>query len=89
ALPPVALAFDPCGVPWLLTAREVLRQEEDRWVCVHRRQEGLAALVALGFSAKGVLILDELGGLISMDSPDRERWQAGVSTSLLLAGEDS
>jgi serine/threonine protein kinase len=87
-LPPVALAFDPSGAPWALTAREVLRRrEDDRWERVHRRDEGRPCLVALGFSAGGVLVLDERGGLLRMDAPDIDGWRAAASTSLLLAEE--
>jgi hypothetical protein len=86
ALPPVALAFDPVGAPWVLTAHEVLRRQEDgRWERLHRRDEELPGLVALGFSAEGALILDERGGFLRMAPPDRNGWRAAASTSLLLA----
>lgn len=88
AAEPVALALDLVGVPWMLTAREVLRRHVDgaqaSWRRLYAREPSRPALVALGFSADGVHVLDEMGGGVRLTPRDIDAWRAAVDTSLLV-----
>jgi hypothetical protein len=91
--PPIALAVDPLGEVWVISAREVLLRREEAvrgvWRCLHRREASRPALLALGFSVEGVRVIDEAGGGARILPVDGEGWRAGASTSLLLgAGEE-
>jgi serine/threonine protein kinase len=88
-LAPVELARDPSGALWALTPREILRRdpESGRWGCEHRVAPAQPALVALGFSAQGLSILNEMGGFWRRDPPDPEAWRGSLDTAMLLGPE--
>ena len=83
---PLALATDPLGLPWLLTACSVWRRQADGgWHCLYRRDPSRPALVALGFSVRGVRVVDSSGGSLDIEPRNLDGWRAAANTSLLLS----
>jgi hypothetical protein len=74
----VDMVIDLVGSPWLLTSRSLLRREataaEHAWRVVHERDPNEPAFVAMGFTPKGVHVLDERGGFVVITPADVARW---------------
>jgi serine/threonine protein kinase len=89
SLVPVALARDPAGDLWALTPREILRRDRggSGWRCEHRVATTQPALVALGFSARGLAVLHEAGGFWRREPPEPDAWRGALDTAMLLGAE--
>jgi len=76
---PLAMGLDLVGIPWLVTARAVLRRHERggeaEWRVMFAREPGEAAFVAIGFSAEGARVLDAMGGGVRIAPSDIDEWQ--------------
>jgi hypothetical protein len=87
---PLAMGLDPLGVPWLSTARRVMRRHVDgslaRWVTYHAREAssgldavGRAPFVAIGFATDGARVLDADGGIVHIRPHDVDAWAGRAS----------
>ena len=78
--PPVAMALDVVGVPWLVTERAVLRRHvennEGMWKPYYRREETRPALVGIGFTPEGAHVLDARGGGVELEPHDAITWSS-------------
>jgi len=77
---PVAMGLDPLGIPWLVTARAVMRRsthgDAPAWRLYHEQDAGDPPLVGIGFSANGARIVDALGGGAVLKPLDVDAWQS-------------
>jgi serine/threonine protein kinase len=77
---PVAMGLDPLGIPWLVTARAVMRRsthgDAPAWRLYHEQDAADPPLVAIGFSASGAHIVDAQGGGALLRPLDVDAWQA-------------
>jgi serine/threonine protein kinase len=76
--PPVAMGLDPVGIPWLVTARGVMRRSSHgagaTWELYHELDPGEPALVGIGFSGAGAWIVDAAGGGVLLRPRDVGAW---------------
>jgi hypothetical protein len=81
---PRVMGLDPLGVPWLATARRVMRRHVDgsvaRWVTYHAREglDGHAPFVAIGFATDGARVLDADGRIVHIRPRDVDAWAGRV-----------
>jgi hypothetical protein len=79
--PPVSLALDLRGVPWLLTHHAVLRRqvkgESAVWRLCHRRDPTGPSFIALGFAPDAAHILDANGDGVVLRLHPREAAASG------------
>jgi hypothetical protein len=77
---PVAMGLDPLGIPWLVTARAVMRRsthgDAPAWRLYHEQDGHDPPLVSIGFSASGAHIVDAQGGGALLRPLDVDAWQA-------------
>jgi hypothetical protein len=76
---PTAMGLDVVGVPWLVTERGVLRRQVEAntgvWRVYHRRADALPALVGIGFTLDGAVVVDERGGIVEIEPHDVAMWR--------------
>jgi hypothetical protein len=76
---PMAMGLDPLGIPWLVTARAVMRRsthgEAPAWRLYHELEPGDPPLVGIGFSTNGARIVDAQGGGALLRPLDVDAWQ--------------
>jgi hypothetical protein len=82
---PVAMGLDLVGMPWLVTRHHVLRRHVGSrtaaWRLYHRRSEGEAPFVGIGFTPAGVRVVDARGGGVHLAPRDLDAWRSrAVST---------
>ena len=81
--PPVAMALDMVGVPWLVTERAVFRRHveghEGIWKAYYRRDANRAPLVGIGFTPDGASVLDARGGGVELEPHDINAWRQRAS----------
>jgi serine/threonine protein kinase len=77
--PPLSMALDPVGVPWLLTPRTLLRRHARanaaRWTTYYRQEPGAPSFVAIGFTSEGAWALDERGRGVQLVPQDIAAWK--------------
>jgi hypothetical protein len=77
---PVAMGLDPLGIPWLVTARAVMRRsthgDAPAWRLYHELEPGEPPLVGIGFSANGARVVDAQGGGAVLKPLDVDAWQS-------------
>ena len=82
--PPAAMGLDLVGVPWLVTDRAAYRRHIEGnggvWKTYYRRNEGLAALVGIGFTPDGATLMDSRGGTVEIEPHDIETWRRRAVT---------
>lgn len=84
---PVAMGFDPVGLPWLVTSTRVLRRHADDnnkspiWRSYYELEGNAPPFVAIAFSGDGVRVMDARGGGVRIAPRDIGGWR---STSLVL-----
>ena len=82
---PVAMGYDPVGLPWLVTSTRVLRRHMDDkqavWRSYYEQETNAPALVGLAFTGDGVRVVDTRGGGIRITPRDVSGWR---STSVVL-----
>jgi serine/threonine protein kinase len=75
---PAAMGLDPLGIPWLVTARAVLRRSAQGvtavWHVFHEQTAGGPPFVGIGFSASGVRVVDAQGGGVLLQPRDIKGW---------------
>jgi serine/threonine protein kinase len=75
---PVAMGLDPMGIPWLVTARAVLRRSAQGatavWHLFHEQAAGEPPFVGIGFSTSGVRVVDAQGGGVLLQPRDVKGW---------------
>jgi len=82
---PVAMGFDPVGLPWLVTTSRVLRRHAGEsnpvWRSYYERESNEPPLVGIAFLGDGVRVMDARGGGVRITPRDVGGWR---STSLVL-----
>ncbi len=82
---PVAMGFDPVGMPWLLTTSRVLRRHAGEttpiWRSYYEKEANAPALVGMTFVGDGVRAIDARGGGVKITPRDVGSWR---STSQVL-----
>ena len=76
---PVAMGLDPLGIPWLVTARAVMRRsthgDAPAWRLFYEQDPGEPSLVGIGFSTSGTRVVDAEGGGALLRPMDVDAWQ--------------
>jgi hypothetical protein len=75
--PPVAMALDLMGVPWVITAHAVLRRHDGDtpvWKLYYRRAETQPPLVGIGFTSRGARVFDARGRGANLVPTDVAEW---------------
>ncbi|MFO0586473.1 MAG: protein kinase [Polyangiaceae bacterium] len=76
---PQAMALDPVGVPWLLTANALLRRHVEhgspRWTLYHQKEPSTPPWIGVGFTGEGVQVMDALGGATLIVPSDITFWK--------------
>ncbi|MBK9262147.1 MAG: protein kinase [Polyangiaceae bacterium] len=82
---PVAMGFDPVGLPWLVTASRVLRRHAGEsgpvWRSYFEQESNAPPLVGIAFFGDGVRVVDARGGGVKIAPRDVGGWR---STSVVL-----
>lgn len=82
---PVAMGFDPVGLPWLVTGTRVLRRHTDDlnpvWRSYYEQESNAPPFVGLAFVHDGVRVVNARGGGVRITPRDVGGWR---STSLVL-----
>ncbi len=82
---PVAMGFDPVGLPWLVTTTRVMRRHADEmkpvWRSYYELEANAPPLVGIAFLSDGVRVMDARGGGVRITPPDVGSWR---STSVVL-----
>lgn len=82
---PVAMGFDPVGLPWLVTSTRVMRRHSDDkhavWRSYYEQESNGPPLVGLAFFGDGVRVVDARGGGVRITPRDVGGWR---STSVVL-----
>lgn len=82
---PVAMGFDPVGLPWLITSTRVLRRHMDDkqpiWRSYYEQEAKAPALVGMAFMGDNVRVVDARGGGVRITPRDASGWR---STSVVL-----
>jgi hypothetical protein len=81
---PAAMGLDLVGVPWLVTERAVYRRHVEGnggvWKTYYRRNEGMPALVGIGFTPDGAAVVDARGGTFEIEPHDIDSWRRRAVT---------
>jgi len=84
--PPVMMALDPVGVPWLLTKTAVLRRHAGMasagFRLYFRQEAGAPPLVAIGFTSDGARVLDATGRGVMIIPRDAAAWRGSSFQSV-------
>jgi hypothetical protein len=74
----VGMMVDAIGHPWLLTTETILRRHatgaKPTWLTYQTREASAPAFVAIGYTPRGVDILDSAGGKHHLRPPDVDDW---------------
>ena len=85
---PVAMGFDPVGLPWLVTTTRVMRRHSDDkkpvWRSYYELEANAPPLVGIAFMSDCVRVMDARGGGVRITPPDVGSWR---STSVVLESE--
>jgi eukaryotic-like serine/threonine-protein kinase len=83
---PVAMGYDPVGLPWLLTTSHVLRRHVGEvkpvWRSYYEREPNAPQFVGIAFLGDGVRVMDARGGGVRIAPRDVGGWR---STSVVLS----
>ena len=82
---PRAMGLDVVGVPWLVADHAVLRrhveENDGSWKVYYRRAEHLPALVGIGFTPDGAIVVDARGGIVEIEPQDISTWRAQAESA--------